>query len=190
MEIAVLPVGAVEGEVLECICRALQKVFPETIIESLREAIPLPAEAYSAVREQYDSSIILSKLRFFPKSETDRLLGVTEADLYVPSMNFIFGEAHQLWGVAVISLYRLRPEFYNQRSDKRLFLERSAKEAIHEIGHTFGLSHCSDSTCVMFFSNSIEDTDRKTSEFCKNCHVEALNALEALMSSFSSKQDR
>jgi len=175
LEIAVLPVGAVEGEILEYLCRALQKAFPEIIIKSPREAIPLPTEAYNAIREQYDSSIILSKLRSFPKSETDRVLGVTEADLYVPSMNFVFGEAHQLWGVAVISLRRLRPEFHDQSPDKCLFLERCAKEAIHEIGHTLGLSHCSDRTCVMFFSNSIEDTDRKTSSFCKKCE-RSLNA--------------
>jgi len=183
LRISVLPVGAVDEENLEYIRRALQKAFPEASISSSREAMPLPTEAYNTIRDQYDSNGILSKLRLLPKSEAGRLLGVTEADLYVPSMNFIFGQAHNLSGIAVISTRRLRPEFYAQPPDRQLFLERCAKEAIHEIGHTHGLDHCVNPACVMYFSNSIKDTDRKTSSFCRNCHAKALEALKSSSSS-------
>jgi len=178
LEIAVLPVGPVNEEILKCICKSLQRAFPETTTLLLRKMMPLPDEAYNASRDQYDSSVLLSKL--WPlKSEADRMLGVTEADLYIPSMNFVFGEAHHLWGVAIISIRRLRPEFYGQTSDNRLFLERCAKEAIHEVGHTLGLGHCDNPDCVMFFSNSIEDTDRKGPSFCVNCYGEAIRVLKA-----------
>ena len=178
MEIVVLPVGPVDEEILEHICKVLQKAFPESTSLLLRVTMPLPSEAYNASRDQYDSSILLSKLRPF-KLEADKMLGVTEADLYVPSMNFVFGEAHHLWGVAVISLRRLRPEFYGQTSDNSLFLERCGKEAVHEVGHILGLSHCDDPQCVMFFSNSIKDTDRKGLSFCRRCYGEVLRILKS-----------
>jgi archaemetzincin len=186
LEIAVLSIGSVDEEILEHICCFLQKAFPKTSSLLLRQVMPLPDEAYNASREQYDSSVLLSKIMPF-KFGIDRLLGVTEADLYVPSMNFVFGEAHPLWGVAVISLHRLRPEFYRQTSDNTLFLERCAKEAIHEVGHILGLGHCDDPGCVMFFSNSINETDGKDLSFCRKCYAEVLSALKEPKTAYSSR---
>ena len=96
-------------------------------------------------------------------------MGITEVDLYVPKLNFVFGQAECPGKIAVISLFRLKPEFYGQASNVKLFLERTLKEAVHELGHTLGLGHCRHSFCVMFFSNSIMDTDRKETNFCIEC---------------------
>jgi archaemetzincin len=91
-------------------------------------------------------------------------------DAYSENLNFVFGEASSLGGqVAAIYLARLRPEFYNHISDQQIFNDRIVKEAIHELGHTFGLIHCNNKKCVMHFSNSLYDTDFKNKSFCENC---------------------
>ncbi|MFQ6039016.1 MAG: archemetzincin, partial [Candidatus Aminicenantales bacterium] len=64
---------------------------------------------------------------------------------------------------------RLRQEFYRLPEDRTLFLARCVKEAVHELGHAFGLRHCPNPRCVMHFSNSLLDTDKKTASFCQRC---------------------
>ena len=99
----------------------------------------------------------------------DLVLGVTALDLFVPRLNFVFGLAELQQNCAIISVARLDPRFYNQAPDLALLQERALKEAIHELGHLLGLPHCRDSRCIMFFSNTLADTDRKGPGFCRAC---------------------
>jgi archaemetzincin len=124
-------------------------------------------EAYYPQRNQHHSTRILTLLEKHPEPlHADRLLGVASFDLFVPGMNFVFGEARLPGRVGIISTQRLKP----QSSDEHdLFRNRVIKEAVHEIGHMLGLRHCSDLVCVMHFSEQIHDTDEKHIEFCKSC---------------------
>jgi len=125
------------------------------------------AQAYDLERKQYFSSKLLASLGK-PKGE-ERIVGIADVDLYVPRLNFVFGEADVVSGTAIVSLYRLRQEYYGLAPDEALFLERATKEIVHELGHTFGLKHCSNNKCVMHFSNSLADTDWKEAYFCPEC---------------------
>jgi archaemetzincin len=139
----------------------------------------IPQGAFDKTRRQYRSNVILESVDKQVRRQTvaDRILGVVDVDIFVPRLSFVFGEAKCPGGAALISLFRLKPEFYGQRSDVEVFLERVEKEAVHEIGHTLGLEHCSNPFCVMHFSNSIFDTDRKQSLFCSKCQTK----IETLM---------
>lgn len=143
--------------------------FPSFKVENL-EPIADTTEAYDSYRNQYHSTRILAMLeKHIQGLNVERLLGVVAFDLYVPGMNFVFGEARCPGRVAVISTCRLKLGSTNEID---LFEGRVVKEAVHEIGHMLGLKHCLDSSCVMHFSERLKDTDRKHADFCENCQLD------------------
>ena len=133
------------------------------------ENLPIPAEAYDPRRRQYRAEAFLPPLASRCREPLDLVLGVTALDLFVPRLNFVFGLAELQQNCAIISVARQDPRFYNQAPDLALLQERALKEAIHELGHLLGLPHCRDSRCIMFFSNTLADTDRKGPGFCRAC---------------------
>lgn len=129
-----------------------------------------PTEAYDSRRDQYHSTRILALLEgYIRATDFDRLLGVASFDMYVPEMNFVFGEARMPGRVGVISTHRLLPKETDQTG---LLQDRVVKEAVHEIGHMMGLRHCNRASCVMHFSESLIDTDIKSSDLCHDCKLQ------------------
>jgi archaemetzincin len=124
--------------------------------------------AYDDRRNQHYSTAILKRLLEVAPAHV-RVLGVTALDLYVPVLTFVFGEAQLNGRAALVSLHRLTERFYGLPDRRDLLLDRALKEAVHELGHTYGLRHCSDWRCVMTSSNGIERLDVKTAEFCNTC---------------------
>jgi len=164
--IALVPIGQVDEAVLTVIGEGLKEAFGRDYV--IAAPLPYPDYAYDRRRGQYRSDDILAQLRrlSFP---AERWLGLVDVDLYTPGLNFVFGQATMGGPAALISLTRLRQRFYGLPDDQALFLDRAVKEAVHELGHTYGLGHCSDRRCVMAFSNSLADTDYKGRTFCPGC---------------------
>jgi archaemetzincin len=156
--------GAVELQVL----LGLQRELEEALATEVRagETMELPRDAYDPKRRQYRATVLLAALA--PAGD-ERVLGVADVDLYVRGLNFVFGLADALSRRAVIALPRLRTAPGAHAGAEVLFLERVTKEAAHELGHTYGLSHCSDRRCAMAFSNSLAEVDAKGRGFCARC---------------------
>jgi len=143
----------------------LEEVFATTVVIS--SPLSIPKGAYEPHRDQYNAGPLLQALRMGDVHE--RIVGIVDKDLFVPQLNFIFGIADPEGRRALIAVSRLRQEFYGLTANFTLFLLRALKEAVHELGHTWGLGHCLDPHCVMYFSNSLIDTDRKEYQFCHRC---------------------
>ncbi len=133
--------------------------------------LPDPLFAYDEARGQFDSARILREVFERRGADATRVLGVTRVDLFIPVLSFVFGQAQLEGPAALISLARLRQEFYGFPPDLPLVQERAAKEALHELGHSFGLIHCPDPACVISLSSSIEQVDAKNGAFCPGCRA-------------------
>ena len=166
-EITLVPVGDVEPDLLEYLAMTLPCGF-DANVRVLPTHLSIAA-AYNSTRQQYHSTQLLQQLHELGRHVDGKLLGVTELDLFIPIFTFVFGEAQVGGPVALMSAHRLRQEFYGLPADRDLLLTRVEKEAIHELGHAWGLTHCRSYDCVMRFSNSVEEVDVKANEFCRPC---------------------
>lgn len=165
--ITLVPFGRITHEVLEELKVRLHEVFEAEVGSA--PPISVPQWTYEPLRAQYNAHSLLQVLQ--EGKGHKRILGIVDRDLFVPRLNFVFGVADPEGRRALIALPRLQQDFYNLPSDPALFLLRTVKEAIHELGHTGGLEHCSDPRCVMYFSNSLADTDQKDYQFCPRCRT-------------------
>jgi archaemetzincin len=128
-----------------------------------------PAFAFHSEREQYHSSELLHRMQGFLTPNSWRVLGVAAVDLYIPILTFVFGEAQMGGPCAIVSLHRLRQEFYGLPEDADILRHRLLKEAVHELGHTLDLTHCDDYRCAMAPSHAVEWIDLKDSALCTSC---------------------
>ncbi len=165
VRILVTPLGKMDRELLEGLAEGLERVFP--LQHVITDGIPDIEFAYDASRKQYSAIELLKKLKDFTREEDAKVLGVTEKDLFVPILTFVYGQAQLGGRFAVVSTFRLamRP------SGKALELGRLIKEGVHELGHTFGLIHCPNSLCAMNFSHRLSQIDVKESFLCSDCRA-------------------
>jgi len=151
----------------------LSSVF-HTAVELYPKRDVSPSSTFDFGRNQFNSTAILGTALNRFNGNSAKILCVTALDLFVPVLTFVFGEAQLDGTAAIVSTHRLDEMFYGLPKNQQILEERLFKEAVHELGHTFGLIHCHDYECVMHSSTSVEEIDVKSLTFCANC-TEKLN---------------
>jgi len=169
----------IELEDHSCLERMENFIFKSFHLKTRRREFKINLkEAFDSNRGQYNSSLILRQLIMNPPRDAEKILAVLDVDLFIPILTFVFGEA-QLKGIgAVVSTRRLDNRFYGLPEDREVTTDRLLKEAVHELGHTFGLIHCSQPECVMNSSTYVENIDLKPAELCPLCQ-KSIKAEEA-----------
>lgn len=169
-DLYLVPIGNVPAAALEWIESATAEWFPMPIRRLA--ALPIPPNAYDEKRKQYQSVEIMKMLAQSAPRDAARILGITDIDLAIPMLSFLFGQAQFEGLVAVVSLCRLHQEFYGLPAQESLLRERTVKEVLHELGHTFGLVHCSEPTCAMSLATHIGLVDAKAEQYCTRCGLQ------------------
>jgi archaemetzincin len=159
-EVVINPFDKVNSDLIEAVRTAIERSFGVKAMVGATQTVP--AHSYSRERRQYRSTPFLDALAAVKPVGRQIRLGITTVDLFVPELNFVFGEASQGRRAAVFSTARLGER-------KAMLVRRAVTEAVHELGHVWDLGHCTRCDCVMWFSNTLAETDRKRSTFCERC---------------------
>jgi archaemetzincin len=178
--IRIIPITPVDEQLLASLPDPLESAFK--LPAAVEEENHLdPSFAYDLSRTQYNSTLLISAFLDRWKGNEGKILGVTSVDLFVPVLTYVFGEAQLDGPIAVVSTYRLEETLYGLPPSPKLAAARLLKEAIHELGHTFGLIHCHEFECVMHSSTAVEEIDLKSAQFCVACEGRLRGKVEEML---------
>ena len=137
----------------------------------------LPKSAWYPPRRRYRADRLLDVLpTLIPDEPTStRILGLTQKDISTTKGRFedwgVFGLGNMPGQAAVISSFRLK----RKAKDAAHLRHRVVTTAIHEVGHTLGLAHCTehDAKCPMQDAEGgIANTDASTGHLGPACRAE------------------
>jgi archaemetzincin len=167
-KILISPIGIDEPSLLEQVGEKVADIFgyPVNICEQFNNI----EFAYSPERHQYNSTLIINKLSETAPGDYLKVIAICKKDLFIPILTYVFGEAQLNGRSCIVSTYRLKDTKAILHPEE-VFVERVMKEAVHELGHTFSIRHCSDSSCVMHYCRSLGDVDIKKIQLCRYCNV-------------------
>jgi archaemetzincin len=166
--ISILPIDEINRLILKHMGEFLQRFLglKYRILPVQNMAIRTPELLHQG---KYNSTGVLLYISRRIPGNNQKILAVSQLDLYSPIFSHLYGEAQLNGRAALMSLYRLHQDVNHLAANSEVFLSRCEKEALHELGHTFGLMHCKDRNCVMYPSSTIADTDIKANAFCPVC---------------------
>ncbi len=163
----VIPAGTLESWVIDTVKQAVHVRFGMEI--QLLDPTTIPEEAKNESRRQIEATQVMRGVLPELPAGKQRAVVLLDEDLFIPMLTFVFGLAQVGGRVALVSLARLRQEYYGLPANPDVVRTRLVKEVLHELGHTFGLVHCPDVRCVMSVANTVQHVDQKSSEFCGGC---------------------
>jgi archaemetzincin len=163
--ILIAPINQLPADTVEAVREGLTQQLDCEV--SLAEMSPDLDFAYNSRRKQYDSTLLLEQMHSVAPAGQSRIIGITDVDLFIPVLTFVFGEAQLDGRLAVVSAHRLDNRLYGLPEDEHKLRDRLVKECLHELGHTCGLLHCPEFSCVMHGTNTVVEVDLKRRSYSR-----------------------
>lgn len=164
--IKLVPFGRIPGDILDFLTDEIQDVFRKKVFRLRPQKIPI--EAFDLNRTQYSVKELLEYINSL-RVYKEKMLGIINEDIYKKNFPFVFGAANPIKESAVVSTWRFAQNMRYFDCDPELFKMRLKKQAIHELSYTYGLRHCSNPDCIMFYSFTMNELDQKSDQFCDRC---------------------
>lgn len=186
-EILLLPIGKVMVDILNEIAVALRKSYGMHV--RIGRAEEPDTQMYSDERRQFDAEKLIHMAKARKHDNLFAVLGIVDADVFFDEKSFVFSYHQSGTGLALLSLARLRQEFYQKTSDRELFLKRAVTEAFTQVGMAGGMPVCSQKKCVLSAGTSLWRLDEKRQQFCSSCSEKLQTLIEEQGKSVSRRQD-
>jgi archaemetzincin len=162
-----VPLGEVDFMIVNKLASNIGPVFNRSV--DILKGMKMPEESHNVIRNQYYAQVLLSKIERTKANSREKVIAICEEDLYLPEESYVLGWSDHLSGTAIVSLNRMRQDFYGLPEDDSKVYPRLFKEAVHQLAHLFDLTECRNSRCVNYFSQIMLDIDNKTAKFCDIC---------------------
>jgi archaemetzincin len=173
-KIVVVPLGEVDFMLVNRLATNIGPIFGRSV--DILKGMKVPEEAYNVIRNQYYASIVLAKLERVKANPRELVLGIAEEDIYLPDEAYVLGHSDPLMGTAVVSLFKIRQEFYGLPEDDSKVYGRLYKQSVHQVAHLFNMTSCRNPKCVNYYSQDMFDIDTKGEKFCDLCKRQLLES--------------
>lgn len=175
--IGVVPVGKAMSFAAEVIAAHISGYF--NLPAECLPMIDMPRKTFDKQRIQYNAAGLLKAIEAMPFHGFRKVIAVLDVDIFIPIFTYVFGEARQGGTTAVVSLFRLGKHPDGSSPTHDVVYERASKIALHELGHLFGLFHCTNERCLMHFSGGVEEVDQIPLNLCRYCSLYLREAIKA-----------
>lgn len=127
-----------------------------------------PAHAYYKPRNRYRADSTIKWLKQLKPDSVRTIVGITNEDVSVSKGEYkdygVMGLGYSPGHACVVSTFR--PS--KTATSKTHLQQRIMKLVLHEMGHNFGLPHCSNETCFMVDAEGQMKLDQEK-ELCEAC---------------------
>lgn len=167
-KVAVLPFGDFSPLLAGQAAGWIQSFYP--VEAKVLTPVPMPAAAWYPVRGRYRADTILNILHCYKPAGYNYIIALTNNDISCTSDPFpdwgVLGYGEYPGQTCIVSSFRMKGPSITEKH----FLERLQKVVLHELGHNFGLDHCSAPACLMADAEgTIATVDREKVWICPAC---------------------
>ena len=145
--ISIVPFQGIDSNLIKELKTGILKQLKVEL--DILEKTSLPDFAFYKLRQRYIADSLLIFLRQINKNKFEKIIGITTKDISTRKGTVenwgILGLGTCPGEVCVISSFRAGKD----KVSPSVFLHRMITLALHELGHTYGLEHCSVATCLM-----------------------------------------